>query len=386
MIKKNLCKICNSEITAIPLCNAPIAGIKCNSIEESIKHPIFKHTFNHCSMCNMVSYHYFDEASSLLDKMYASQPSTYSLLSGASDYIKNFCKSLISKYNIQKDDNILEIGCNDGELLHEIKSQSKCNVLGIEPSSSFTTIWKDRKLNIINTFFSDETVTELANQQFKIITFRHVFEHIKEPQDFFANVAKLAQDETIIVIEVPYLKTIIDNERYENTSYSHLNYFSIRPLTVLAKQYGFHIIHQETAVTDGGSLVVHLSRQNKQNNSFDDNITAEQLTTFVSNLDTKKEKIHALIKKYSKNEIVAYGAGAKGPHLMYLFDLNNYLSYIVDDNTSFAGQYIAGTDVQVQPTSFLQNKNIKAVINFAPTHSKLIKSKVPQSLKFIDLI
>ena len=384
---KSQCKICASAVSSLPVCKAPISGIKCKSLEESLNFPFVDHILLHCNNCNMVSYKYFDIASKLLSDMYKSQASTYSLLSGASDYIKKFCQKLVKKYNIKRDDSVLEIGCNDGELLNEIRSQAKCKVYGIEPSGKFEKIWKARNLKIINDFFSDNIIGKFSKIDFRIIVFRHVFEHILDPKHFFSIVHKLSNENSIIIIEVPYLDTIIKNKRYENISYSHLNYFSLRPLKNLANQFGYNLIHFEKADTDGGSIVVHLSRQDKEIDiTHNAEFSLNDLTFFINNIRHTKDIIHQKLNSFSKSDIVAYGAGAKGPHLLYLFELQKYISAVIDDNLSFENNYIAGSDVIIKSPEHLKDHAIKAVVNFAPTHRELIKSKVDPKLKFIDLI
>jgi 2-polyprenyl-3-methyl-5-hydroxy-6-metoxy-1,4-benzoquinol methylase len=386
-MSKSQCKICDSTVSSITVCNAPISGIKYKNLEESLNSPFVDHILMHCNNCNMVSYKYFNIASELLSDMYKSQASTYSLLSGASDYTKSLCRKLVKKYNIKRDDSILEIGCNDGELLNEIRAQAKCKVRGIEPSGQFEKIWKTRNLEIINDFLSDNIIEKISGTDFRIIIFRHVFEHILDPKHFFSIVHKLSNKNSIIIIEVPYLDTIIKNKRYENISYSHLNYFSLRPLKNLAKQFGYKLIHFEKADTDGGSIVVHLSRQEKEidianNKEF----SLFDLTLFIKNIRYTKSKIHQKLNSFSKSEIVAYGAGAKGPHLLYLFELQKYISAVIDDNLDFENKYIAGSDILIKTPEYLKDHSIKAVVNFAPTHRELIKSKVDPKLEFIDLI
>jgi len=335
----------------------------------------------------MVSYKYFDIASELLSNMYKSQASTYSLLSGASDYIKFFCQTLVKKYNIKRDDSVLEIGCNDGELLNEIRSQAKCKVYGIEPSGQFKEVWKERHIRIINDFFSNNIIGKISKIDFRIIVFRHVFEHIHDPKHFFSIVDKLSNENSIIIIEVPYLDTIIKNKRYENISYSHLNYFSLQPLKNLANQFGYNLIHFEKADTDGGSVVVHLNKQEKEIDITDNKeFTLYDLSLFIKNIKHAQSIIHQKLKSFNKSELVAYGAGAKGPHLLYLFELQKYISVVIDDNLSFENSYIAGSDVIIKSPEYLKYHPIKAVVNFAPTHRELIKSKIDPQIELIDLI
>ena len=90
----------------------------------------------------------------------------YPFFTNSSSYMRNHFKKYaewISKEFIENNtDKIIEIGCNDGTMLENFKN-NKIESLGIDPSGNVAKIAKDKGLNIINSFFS-ENLTYSLNQ------------------------------------------------------------------------------------------------------------------------------------------------------------------------------------------------------------------------------
>ena len=55
------------------------------------------------------------------------------------DLIKNLIKKF-KKYGVKKESQILEIASNDGTLLHLIKKEYKCSVLGVDPAKNLKNV------------------------------------------------------------------------------------------------------------------------------------------------------------------------------------------------------------------------------------------------------
>ena len=63
-------------------------------------------------------------------------------------------KNIINNYDINKNTNILEIGCFIGDLLYEFKKYYNCNVHGVEPSAKACKFSKDKfDLELENTIY-----------------------------------------------------------------------------------------------------------------------------------------------------------------------------------------------------------------------------------------
>jgi hypothetical protein len=87
------------------------------------------------------------------------------------------------------------------------------------------------------------------------------------------------------------------------------------------------------------------------------------------------------------DEIVGYGAGAKGQHLFNLLGLERFIQTVVDDMPSYQGKFIPATGIMINnPAHVLSSAKIKAVVNLATTHGEAVKVRIPQHLEFIDVL
>ena len=378
------CNFCESEIKIFNWGASPIAGYKVNSISESISQPKFPLEMLFCPKCNYTKYNEYPSMSEILVKMYEQQEATYSQSNKISDYLEDLVSELISKYSLSKNSSILEIGCNDGSLLFSFKTKLQCTLIGIEPSKHFKDIWESRKLNVINDFFPSNALKEIR-PKFNLIIIRHVLEHISDVKNIIEQISKLMDESSVLLIEVPYLQTVLKNKRIENISHPHLNYFSIRSINEIISKYGLGISEYKLVKTDGGSILLHIKKNIKTEKTKLDSLTADDFIKLMEYKDIRKIAIDTVLQKYKKGEVVGSGAGAKGQHLIHLFDLERYIDTVFDINKNFVGKYIPGTSIQIKLEDF-QDNNIKAVINLAPTLSWKIKSKIPDHLSIIDII
>lgn len=380
------CIVCDTPNLIFDFARTPISGYRCKSREESLKQPKFNLSFNFCPNCNMVKYPMQKGADVLLDKLYSEHVSTYYYTKYLNDYMNNFVKNLSNKYSIDHESTVVEIGCNSGRLLTMFREETSCKILGVEPSKTFTDEWNDNQIEVINDYFSNDCVEIIRDRIVNLVIIRHVFEHIPNPVIFFSDLSKICSNETTIIIEVPYFKEVLKRRRIENVSFSHLNYFCIRSMNEIAKRFGFGIVDYELVETDGGSIVYHIQKGKITDSVMIDNISESEINDFISYIDQARLKIKNILSQYKKNEIVGYGAGSKGPHLVYLLGLDEFITHVVDDTPGYSGMFLPGTEIEICNADIFTTNDIKCVLNLAPTHSDVIKNNVPSQIDFYEVI
>ncbi|HEY9188666.1 MAG TPA: methyltransferase domain-containing protein [Ignavibacteria bacterium] len=378
------CILCNNETITINWGKTPIAGYKVNTIKESLEQPAFPLDMMFCPNCNFTRYKQYPGMKKIFKKLYKEQESTYSISQKISSYIQNLITQLSNKYNLSSKSTILEIGCNDGSLLHYFNKIIGCKTLGIEPSTHFKDIWDYYGLNVYNEFFTSKTLGKI-NKKINLIILRHVLEHISDLNEIIENIASILTKNSILIIEVPYLKTIINSQRLENISHPHINYFSIKSMNELISKFSLGIKEFNIVPTDGGSILFHIMKNYKTDKSILDNIIEKDFIKLKDFYIKRKYEITKILKEYSKNEIVGAGAGAKGSHLIYLFELEKFIDIVFDVQSNFFNKYIPNTKIVIKPEDY-NPRILKAVINLAPTHTEKIKHRIPKKLKLINII
>lgn len=380
------CTVCNADTETISLGKAPVGGQKFHTLGESLSAPLMPLDLIFCPQCSMTHYRYVAEANSILARLYADQHSTYSILSQGNPYLQNLARRLTSTYKINNALKILEIGCNDGELLSIFQEEYGCDVVGVEPGQLFKEVWDKRRLHVINDYFDISTAGKLSSKTFDLIIIRHVLEHIQDPISFLAAVSMLVSENTILVLEFPYLPAIFRKRRFENMSYSHLNYFTTKSVNALISRFQLGILSAEEVDTDGGSVVICIQRGVNTPSQLIDSINRVDFSKFVKDQNSHCEYLHALLSEYPPEEVIGYGAGAKGPHLLSLFCLDKYITRVIDDNPAYHGRFIAGTRAQVVSRDDVDFERIKLVLNLAPTHSDAIRSRLGSAVQIVDIV
>jgi hypothetical protein len=240
-------------------------------------------------------------------------------------------------------------------------------------------------ITVINDYFGEGILNELKDSKVDLIIIRHVLEHVSNPVSFFRVISKLTYPDTAVIVEVPYLKTILERRRIDNIGYSHLNYFSLRSMDEILKKINMGILDCSLEETDGGSILFHIKKGISTGKRLLDQISIKEISDFIDSIDKTKIRISNRVKKYSPTEIVGYGAGAKGSHLIYILGLQEVLQVVVDDTPDYRNKYIPGTHIQIKSPGYLNHDFVKAVINLAPTHLETIRARVPDKLDFIDI-
>ncbi len=128
----------------------------------------------------------------------------YDLNEKENDYVfkKNFVSThSVSLKKIKENSSVLDIGCNQGDLIEYLIEKKNCNVVGLDknqiPSSSK-----------INEFISCDLNKELPNldyAKFDYVLFLDVIEHLESPEDFMKKLYnKLSDNEKVeILISTP---------------------------------------------------------------------------------------------------------------------------------------------------------------------------------------
>ena len=310
----------------------------------------------------------------------------YVYVSGTSKVLKqhfeDYANRIIKKFNLKKNDGILDIACNDGTFLENFKIKNFKKVVGIEPAKNLKKLNLRKKIDIKINFFSNKysNLIKKKYKNFKIITANNVCAHTPYLSDFFQGVKNLLSRKGVFIFEVSYLIDVIKKLQFDTIYHEHMSYHSVLPLKKFLNNFDLEIIEFDRVKAQGGSIRIYVGHKGEHKvnkNKIDNQIKYERkFGLFKKNLFKKfflkilKQKIilkkEIKIYKTKKLKIIGYGAPAKLTTFCHLLNIGiEDIDYIIDDNELKQNSYSPGKKIPIKSFSFAMRDKPKVIIVLA---------------------
>jgi SAM-dependent methyltransferase len=257
----------------------------------------------------------------------------------------------------------LEIASNDGYLLQYYK-QAGIPVLGIEPAINIARVAQDeRGIRTLTDFFCADTARRLVEQgeRADVIHANNVLAHVPDLNGFIQGLRLLLKPDGLAIIEVPYVKDLIDRCEFDTIYHEHLCYFSLTALNQLFERHGLAIQQVERLAIHGGSLRVFVCVDTGAPRAAAvSELLEEEARWGVNRLDFYQDFARRVAElktslrnlvfdlKEQKRRLAAYGAAAKGSTLLNYFGIGrSALDFVVDRSTHKQGRYMPGVRLPI---------------------------------------
>ncbi|MCG6537688.1 MAG: class I SAM-dependent methyltransferase, partial [Syntrophales bacterium LBB04] len=167
------------------------------------------------------------------------------------------CRSIL---DLKKDDLVVDIGSNDGNLLSNFKDHHR--VLGITPEE-IGRIAIGRGIPTIIDYFSEKSVSQVIREHghARLVTATNVFAHIGNVNAIVEQILRLLTPGGVFISESHYLLPLIQTLQYDTIYHEHLRYYSLHSLQYLLESHGLEIFHAKRIPTHGGSIRVYAARK-----------------------------------------------------------------------------------------------------------------------------
>jgi 2-polyprenyl-3-methyl-5-hydroxy-6-metoxy-1,4-benzoquinol methylase len=257
----------------------------------------------------------------------------------------------------------LEIASNDGYLLQYYKTAG-IPVLGIEPALNVAQVAeRERGIRTLTDFFGVQTAERLVagGERADVIHANNVLAHVPDLNGFVRGLRLLLKPSGVAIIEVPYLKDLIDRCEFDTIYHEHLSYFSLTALAHLFKRHGLTIREVERLPIHGGSLriFVEIDHDEPVSTKVTEMLEDEErcginrvefYQDFARRVAQLKTSLrHVMLRLKDKNErLAAYGAAAKGSTLLNYFEIGtSIIDFVVDRSTYKQGHYMPGVRLPI---------------------------------------
>src|SRR3989338_1401636 len=331
--------------------------------EKPHEQPSYPAQILYCEKCHLVQLGSIVNPGILFPSEYPYTSSTTKILRDNFAELYSECKTIVE---LGKDDLIIDIGSNDGNLLSNFKDSHK--VLGITPEE-IGKIAIERGIPTIIDYFKKDIVEKVKKEygKAKVVTATNVFAHIDNINEIVKLILELLEDDGIFISESHYLLRLIETLQYDTIYHEHLRYYSLHSLKYLLEKHGLEIIHAKEIPTHGGSIRAYAARKGKYkakdtvgkqlDKEKNTALSKEKLLEFKDRVVVSKLELHSLlfgIKKQGK-KIYGIGAPSRASTLINYAGIDEgIMNYVMEAKGSHKiGRYMPGTLIPVVDESRL---------------------------------
>jgi SAM-dependent methyltransferase len=260
-----------------------------------------------------------------------------------------------------------EIASNDGYLLQYYREVG-VPVLGIEPAANIAKVAEAKGIRTVVEFFGEALAQRLRADGVRadVIHANNVLAHVPDLPGFCRGLAALLNDGGRAIIEVPYVKDLIDHREFDTIYHEHLSYFSVTALDRLFAAQGLSLVDVERIPIHGGSLRITAAPQgtppSEDVSAFleeEDGLGLTKLpfyARFARAVEDLRTQLTGLLQhlRAGGHRIAAYGAAAKGSTLLNYFGIDcRTIEFVADRSPYKQGKLMPGVGIPIVPPQFL---------------------------------
>ncbi len=352
-----LCRVCDSqELEPVldlgnqPWCNHFLAK------DEIGKEPFYPLRLFFCKQC----------ATSQLDYTVKKEVmfGDHTYLSGVTKSLSDHFKQVATDVDVEffKErayKSILDIGSNDGTQLKHFKALGY-DVLGVESSKTTAKIAEEAGIPTRNEFFNLDSINKIG-RQFDVINASGVFFHLEELHSVTKAIKKGLKDDGVFVVQFLYMKSILENDAFDQIYHEHLLYYSLKTIEILLNRHGLSMFDARLAPIHGGSIIGYVGHQGarsetarlKTMRSEEEQSGCNYIETyhaFAKRVAAMKVRNVEMLKKAHVDGKRVFGMGApvKGNTLLNYFGVGpDLIECLLEKNTLRRGLYSPGMHIPI---------------------------------------
>lgn len=285
----------------------------------------------------------------------------YAYSSGVSREFERFL-SRFTNENILNDTSLrrgVEIGSNDGTLLHILKT-NEIQCLGVDPAINIVAEAAKRNLLSIPAFFDEKLIGFLSPSLDFAIAF-NVFAHTANPLKMLQNISQILRTEGKLFILTSQANMILGTQ-FDTVYHEHINFFNVKSMKKILERVGLRLQNVELVDVHGGSYLWTITNSNTpsaftKREEFEEKSKMYEPDLYL-NLNTAVDELvkmfHEKLQelKVSGYKIAIFGAAAKGSTFFNFAKL--VPDFIFDDSPNKKWKYAPIGNVQVLPSEELE--------------------------------
>lgn len=376
---RNDCRLCGSEKfeLVLPILPSPIGDAFVSADLLNEEQDLFPLDTYLCLNCgHLQNLDIVDPEILFRNYTYRTSAST-----GLVDHFKKYARDVVADLKIQANSLVVEIGSNDGSLLKAYKELGM-RVIGVDPAKKIAAVASAQGVETWPEFFSYGIAQKILAQsgQASLMCANNVFAHADDISDIVKGIRSLLSTDGVFVFEVSYVPDIIDNFVFDTIYHEHLSHHALIPLERFFNSLDMTLFDVQRVSTKGGSIrgfaqpmstgkrLKSESYLRLMDEEHSRGIAQPEIyRNFFQNIEKRKNAVlEYLDKEISEGKtIAAYGASTTTTTLLYHFELQNKIEFIVDDNPLKLNLYSPGAHIPVFSSTELYEKSPDIVVILA---------------------
>ena len=231
---------------------------------------------------------------------------------------------------------IADVGGGDGYVLERLKPYCSERLL-IEPAHPVAEIAREWNIPVREAFL-DRALASALEGCFDLVISRHVVEHVRHPEEFVANLLRMATTDGLVIVETPDFVEVLKKGLVRVVQLQHFHYISLESLAYMAGRYASVESHGTIA---GAFLIAALNKrlppaQNRRRAPLlDQRAACAAAADFATKVDRHGSHIRSIVKRWraENRNIWIWGAGSAAGELFSLYgqDIDDFVGVIDSD-------------------------------------------------------
>ena len=352
------CRVCDSNnlTMVIDLGDQPW----CNNFltqEEIGKEPFYPLRVFYCNDCKTSQLDYTVKK----EIMFGNHTYLSGVTKSLSSHFEGIANEVNERFATNKSSkSVLDIGSNDGTQLKHFQKIG-WEVLGVESSKITSEIAIKAGVPTLNKYFNLDTVKEL-NKKFDIINAAGVFFHLEELHSVTSGIKFSLNEDGVFVVQFLYMKSIMENNAFDQIYHEHLLYYTLETLSILLKRHNLEIFDAYLAPIHGGQMIAFVGHPNMHDKTerLEKLIKEEKISecnsidayySFAKRIEQMKIENIEFLKKAKLNGKKVFGMGApvKGNTLLNYFKIGTELiTCLLEKNELRRNLYSPGMHIPIK--------------------------------------
>jgi SAM-dependent methyltransferase len=283
------------------------------------------------------------------------------------DHARALVERLVTDRELGAHSRVVEVASNDGYLLRWYVARG-VPALGIEPAANVAAVARAQGIPTEAVFFDEGVARRLVETggHADVVHANNVLAHVPDPNGFVAGLRVLIGPRGIAVIEVPYVRPLIEYALFDTIYHEHLFYFSLTSVARLLERNGLALADVERLTIHGGSLRLTVrARGDAADGKAKECPAAAALLAeehalgmtehafyagLRSRVETVRDRLRDLLNglRADGHALAGYGAAAKGAVLLNAFGIGREtLDFVVDRSPHKRGKRMPGVGLPI---------------------------------------